>query len=259
MKFGTSSASEVFQSPIQQVLSGIKGCKNISDDIIIYGRTADGHDTALRQVFEVAKQRNLRLKFEKCQFDQTELEFFGYVFSRSGISPSPSKVTAVKESPIPKNASEIRSFLGMLQYCGRFIPNLAKLAAPLRKLTQKGVKWARTETEQTAFESLRQSLTTNSVNGYFDLSLQTEVHVDASPVELGATLSQINPTINETQIIAYASRSLTEVERHYSQIEREALGIFYGIEHFHLYLYGHAFKVINDHKPLETIFANPKC
>ena len=109
-------------------------------------------------------------------------------------------MTAVKKSPIPKNASEIRSFLGMLQYCGRFIPNLTKLAAPLRKLTQKGVKWAWTETEQTAFESLK---TTNSVNGYFDPSLQTKVHVDASPVWLGAVLSQTNHTINETQIIAY--------------------------------------------------------
>ena len=72
------------------------------------------------------------------------------------------------------------------------------------------------------------------MNGYFDPSLQTEVHVVASPVGLGAILSQTNPTTNETQIIAYASRSLTEVESHYSQ-------------------------VITDHKPLETIFANPKC
>ena len=153
LNFGTSSASEVFQNTMQQVLSGIKGCKNISDDIIIYGRTADEHDTALRQVFEVAKQRNLRFKYEKWQFDQIELEFFGYVFSKSGISPSPSKVTAVKESSLPKSAFEIRSFLGMLQYCGRFIPNLATLAAPLRKLIKKGVKWVWTETEQTAFDS----------------------------------------------------------------------------------------------------------
>ena len=85
----------------------------------------------------------------------------------------------------------------MLQYCGRFIPYLVELAVPLRKLTQKGVKWAWTKTEQTAFESLKQSLTTNNVNGYFDPSLQTEVHVDASPVRLGAILSQTNPTTND--------------------------------------------------------------
>ena len=141
LNFGTSSASEVFQSTMQQVLSGVKGCKNISDDIIIYARTADEHDTPLRQVFEVAKQRNLRFKYENCQFDQIELEFFVYVFSKSGISPSLSKVTAVKESSLSRSASEIRSFLGMLQYCGHFIPNLATLAATLCKLTQKGVKW----------------------------------------------------------------------------------------------------------------------
>ena len=97
------------------------------------------------------------------------------------------------------------------------------------------------------------------MSSYFDPTLPTEVHVYASPVGLGAILSQKNPSTNQTQIIAYASRSLTEVESHYSQIEREALRIVYGIEHFHLYLYGNAFKVITDHKPLETIFANPKC
>ena len=137
--------------------------------------------------------------------------------------------------------------------------SLMTLAAPLRKLTQKGMRWAWTQNEQTAFETLKHSLTTDTVNGHFDPSKQTEVHVDPSPVGLGAILSQTTPGKNDTQIIAYVSRSLTKVESRYSQIEREALGIVYGIEHFHLYLYGHDFRVITDHKPLETIFANPKC
>ena len=106
-------------------------------------------------------------QISKCQFDQYEFKFFGYVVSKSGIFPSPFKVTAVKKSPIYKNASQICSFLGMQQYCGRFVPRLATLATKLRKLTQKDVKLVWTETEQTAFDSLKQSLTTTRVKGFF--------------------------------------------------------------------------------------------
>ena len=141
LNFGTCSASEVFQNIMQNVLNGIKGCRNISDDIIVHGKTQLEHDTALRNVLDIAKQRNLRFTFDKCQFDQKELEFFGYIFSARGISPSLEKVTAIKEAPIPSSISEVRSFLGMIQYCGRFIPNLATISAPLRLLTRKDSKW----------------------------------------------------------------------------------------------------------------------
>ena len=151
LNFGTSSASEIFQNTMQNVLSGILGCRNISDDIIIFGGTKEEHDTTLRKVFEVAKQRNLRFTFDKCQFDQHELEFFGCIFSDKGISPSPVKVQAVKACAVPTNASEVRSFLGMIQYCSRFIPNLATISAPLRLLTRKDVPWEWTDKEQAAF------------------------------------------------------------------------------------------------------------
>lgn len=136
LNLGTNSASEIFQNALDNVLNGIQGCRNISDDIIIFGKTEEEHDAALRKVFEVVKAKNLTFGLEKCQFDK-QLEFFGYVFSADGISPSPSKVNAVKETPVPTNPSEIRSFLGMIQYCGRFIPDLATVSAPLRMLTKK--------------------------------------------------------------------------------------------------------------------------
>ena len=258
LNFGTSSASEIFQSTIQSVFNGISGCRNISDDLIIFGKTQSEHDQTLRTVLQVAKERNLRFGFDKCEFDQRQLEFFGYVFSREGISPSPSKVRAIKQAPIPKNASEVRSFLGMLQYCGRFIPNLAKISAPLRLLTHKDVRWTWTSRQQNAFETLKDLLTTDTVMSYYDPLKQTELHVDASPYGLGAILTQTTPGHDDSKVIAYASRSLTDTESKYSQIEREALAIVFGIEHFHLYLYGHEFTLVTDHKPLELIYQNPR-
>ena len=258
LNFGTNSASEIFQHTLQNVFNGISGCRNISDDIIVFGATQREHDQALANVLQTAKERNLRFGFNKCEFDQKELEFFGYVFSDKGISPSSSKVQAVKDAPVPKNASEIRSFLGMIQYCGRFIPNLATVSAPLRVLTHKDVKWVWTSREQHAFETLKTLLTTDIVMGYFDYSKNTELYVDASLLGLGAILTQTTSGKDDTNVIAYVSRSLTDTETRYSQIEREALAIVYAIEHFHLYLYGHEFTLITDNKPLELIYQNPK-
>ena len=146
----------------------------------------------------------------------------------------------------------------MLQYCGRFIPKLAEISAPLRLLTHKDVKWTWTSKQQHAFETLKQLLTVDTTMSYFDPGKHTELHVDASPFGLGAILTQTTPGHNDSKVIAYASRSLTETESKYSQIEREALAIVFGIEHFHLYLYGHEFTLITDHKPLELIYQNSR-
>ena len=208
---------------MQNVLSGIPGCRNISDDIIIFDGTKEEHDATLRKVFEVTKQRNLRFTFDKWQFDQHELEFFGYIFSNKGISPSPVKVQAVKACAVPTNASEVRSFLEMIQYCSRFIPNLATISAPLRLLTCKDVPWEWTDKELAALNELKKLLTTNTVMGYFDPLKQTELYVDGSPVVLGAILSQTTPGTNDRAILAYASRSLTDVETRYSKLKEKLL------------------------------------
>ena len=118
-----NSASKIFQHTIQGVFNGIPGCRNISDDIIVFRKTQNEHDKTLEMILQEAEQRNLKFNFAKCQFDQTQLELFGYIFSADGISPSANKVQAIKDASVPKNASEVRSFLGMVQYCGRFIPN----------------------------------------------------------------------------------------------------------------------------------------
>ena len=123
-------------------------------------------------------------------------------------------------------------------------------------LTQKDVKWDWTSMHQEAFETLKRLLTSDTVMGYFDPSKNTELHVDASPVGLGAILTQTTPGKDDTKVMAYASRSLTPVESRYSHIEKEALAIIYGIEHFRLYLYGHVFTLITDNKPLELIYKN---
>ncbi|GAA6090226.1 uncharacterized protein K02A2.6-like [Tachysurus ichikawai] len=117
--FGISSAAEVFQNTIQQVLQSIPGVRNFSDDILVYGNTADAHNRSLEAVFQRLHENNLTINKGKCDFHKTSLEFFGYLFSNKGIAPDPTK----NDMPPPLNQSEMRSLLGMANYSVRFIPN----------------------------------------------------------------------------------------------------------------------------------------
>lgn len=255
LNFGISSASEVFQNTIAQVLAGIPGALNISDDIIIHGKDQQDHDAASDAVCKQLLYRGLTANPEKCEFNKDSLDFYGFVVGKSGMTPDPEKVQGIQELEAPSDPSEVRSFLGMTGYCSRFIPNYATTTAPLRELIRKDVKWTWEPRHQEAVETLKSALESAPVLAYFDPAKDTEIVVDASPVGLGAVLAQVDA--GERKVVAYASRSLTETEQRYSQTEREALGVVYGLEHFHLYTYGSAVTVVTDHKPLTYIFNNP--
>lgn len=257
LNFGISSAAEVFQNAICQTLQGIDGVKNLSDDIIVHGKTQADHDRSLAAVFQRLKDKGLTLNKEKCEFNKSRLEFFGFIFQAGGISADPKKVAAIKEASAPDNPTEVRSLLGMATYCARFIKDFASISAPLRELTKKGTPWQWRPEHDTALQALKDSLTSETVMSYFDPDKQSELVVDASPVGLGAILYQLGKE-GERHTIAYASRALSDVERRYSQTEREALAIIWSCEHFHLYLYGHSFTLVTDHKALEIIWNNPR-
>lgn len=258
LNFGISSAAEIFQNTVRQVIEGISGAINISDDILVHGKTQKQHDTALAAVFQRLRENHLTLHEAKCEFNKSTLKFFGHIFSADGMSADPEKVTAIRDAPPPENSTELRSLLGMAVFCSRYIEDFATITDPLRALTKKNVTWRWSDTEQKALEMLKSRITDSTVMAYFDPRKKTELIVDASPVGLGAILAQKSPGSDEpSRVIAYASRALTGVERRYSQTEREALAIVWGCEHFNLWLYGAPFTLVTDHKPLEAIFGNP--
>ena len=250
--FGINAAAEIFQNAIEEILAGLPGCKNISDDIIVFGRDQREHDVNLHGVLERLKQYNICLKEEKCSFSQSSINFYGHIFTAEGIKPDPKKIHVIKAMNPPQSASEVKSLLGMAQYVSRFIPGYAKITAPLRNLTKQGVEWTWTENEQTALDNLKETLTGDKVMTYFYPGKKMEIVVDASPVGLGGILMQ------EGKVASYASRTLSEVEARYSQTEREMLAVVWAAEHFHLYVYGSKFHITTDHKPLLGIFKSNK-
>ena len=243
----------MYQKVLQQVLQGLDGCKNISDDIVVYGRTESEHNQNLKKVLQRLADHNLTLNKDKCKFAQKELCFMGHILTANGVKPDNRKIEAIQQAQIPTTPKEIRSFLGLVQYCAKFIKDYSTISEPLRELTRKNSKWDWTEKHQRSFEMLRNSLVNHEVLAYYRPGEPIKLIVDASPVGLGAILAPKQPD-EAFRPISYASRTLSETERNYSQTEREALGVYWGIERFRMYLQGSDFTVISDHKPLEVIY-----
>ena len=177
----------------------------------------------------------------------------GHLLSARGIGPSQPKVEAVTEARHPEPAAEVRSCLGLGNFCARFIPDLATVLEPLRRLTRKDVLFSWEKEQEVAFNELKKRLAKTETLGCFDSAATTHVITDASPVGLGAILVQEQNS--EERVICYASRSLTDVEKCYSQTEKEALGIVWACERLHMYLYGTDFEVLTGHKPLQFIYS----
>jgi hypothetical protein len=248
LNFGVNTAAEVFQKAVQSVIAGIPGVRNISDDIIVFGKSKQDHDTALHAVLSRLHEQGLTVNAEKMALNKSSIEFFGVVFSANGVSPSPAKVKALKNAAQPSNPSEVKSFLGLAQYCARFIHNFSTLSEPLRALTHQGAKWKFGPNEIESFNKIRNALTDMACNAYFVPRKETQVLVDASPVGLSAILVQ------DGRQVTFASRSLSSVEQRYSQLEHEALAVTWACEQLNIYLQGNHFKILTDHKPLLGIW-----
>ena len=233
---------------MDDTIAGLDGVLHIRDDFIVFGKDNAHHGRALENLLQRFQECGLTFNPNKCKFRLPQIEFFGFLFSKDGIKPSPGKVEPLKQIDPPKDVSEVRSLLGMAQYSARLIPNFAEMTAPLRKLTHQGVKWNWSGAEQTAFEKLKDTLSSDTVLGYYDAGLETKLLVDAGPNGLGLILTQKKP--EGWKAVECASRSLTEVEKWYSQIDREALAIRWACERCYLYLIGSSFVIETDHQPL---------
>ncbi|KAJ8366291.1 hypothetical protein AAFF_G00363010 [Aldrovandia affinis] len=201
--FGVSSASEQYQHEIAAALAGIEGVENISDDVIVHARDQETHDKRLHTVMKRLEESGLTLNPEKCQFNMDRLVFMGILLSEKGIGPTEERVRAVSEAREPENASEVRSFLGLVSYSSRFIPQFATLSEPLRRLTRKDIPFSFGLEQKQAFKALKDGLAKAGTLAYFDKDAPTKVVADAGPVGLGAVLVQCHSIL---VVVDYYSR-----------------------------------------------------
>lgn len=254
LMFGISCAPELFQKFMESIVAGLEGVIVYLDDVMVSGRTQEEHDIRLKALLARLAEFNILLNKNKCQFDVASVEFVGHNLSVNGVMPVESRVSAVKQFREPENATELRSFLGLVTYVGRFIPHLASKTDPLRTLLRKGVKFEWTAIQKASFESIKEAVSRIENLGFFNPNDTTILVADASPSGLGAVLIQ-EDSQKRRRVIAYASKALTDLERKYFHTEKEALALVWAVDRFRLYLQGIRFKLITDCKPLQFLFS----
>ena len=257
LPYGVSSSPAIFQRIMNNMLKGIDNVCVYLDDILISGADSNAHSATVNRVLAVLSKHGVRLRQEKCKFGVSQVTYLGHMIDDEGLHPLSEKITAIQSAPAPKNITQLKSFLGMLQFYNRFLPNLATLAAPLYSLLRKGVTYSWGKPRQESFNNANECLISPMVLIHFDQKLKVILSCDASPTGVGAVLAHQLSDGSERPV-AYASRSLSETEQRYAQIDKEALSIIFAVKRFHQYLFGLSFTIITDHKPLLGLFGSNK-
>ena len=260
MPFGLCNAPATFERLMDKVLTGLhwETLLVYLDDLIIFGKSIPEELTRLRQVFHRLRQANLKLKPKKCDLFKTKVSYLGHEVSSSGISTQPEKTETIESWPVPTNVTEVRSFLGLASYYRRFVQGFATIAKPLHQLTEKGRQFVWSPACQSAFEELKQRLTTAPILAYPNPNDEYILDTDASRDGIGGVLSQVQD--GQERVIAYGSKVLSKAERNYCVTRRELLAVVTYLKHFKQYLYGRHVRVRTDHGALRwlTNFKQPE-
>lgn len=253
LSYGLCNSPSTFQRLMDLVLADLQWttCLVYLDDIIVFGKTFQEHLGRLEQVFRKLHGANLKVKPSKCNLFAKQVSYLGHIISANGVKADPSKVEAVRGWPVPRNQTEVRSFLGLASYYRRFIKSFAEIARPLHQLTEKGRKFHWGDDCQRAFLTLKSCLTSAPVLAYPDPLKQFILDTDASDVGIGAVLSQVEGGME--RVVAYASRSLTKQERKYATTKKELLSMVTFTKYFKHYLLGAEFVLRTDHNSLRWL------
>ncbi|CAF1462530.1 unnamed protein product [Rotaria sordida] len=225
------------------------------DDILIFSRTFDEHKKHLHEILLILANANFQVNPAKCSIAVREINFLSHTVNENFIKPNGEKIKAIRELPALKTLKEANEFLGKINWYRKFIPDFARVAAPLHKVTNK-TKNHRHEFSwgpelQNAFDEFKRILTTQPLFlEYLDLSTPFILTIDASDVGIGGILRQ--DTANGTKINYFKSRVLNDIERKYDTFEKEALAIYLCLSERRSYIGDSSVIVETDHKPLEN-------
>ena len=256
LPFGITSAPELFQRRMSAMLSGLSGVLCLMDDVLIFGKDQAEHDDRLIKVLKRIESTGVTLNVNKCEFSKSEVKFLGHIINKEGVKADPAKTRAILDMQPPQNVPEMRRFIGMTNQLSKFIPCSAELMKPLTELlsSKRSFQWGPNQSK--AFDKIKETLTKPSILTLYDPAADTKVSADASSFGLGAVILQRTEAIQPWKPVAYASRTMTDTETHYAQIEKEALALTWACERFSMYLLGKSFLLETDHKPLVSLLSS---
>ena len=263
MPFGISLATAVCNRLITHILEKCNKqftdtpfVSSFVDDIVIHSDNFETHIKHINIVLTELAKSGLTIKKSKCSFSCNSLNLLGFVIGNGKLSPDPAKTVALRNFPEPILKKDMRSFIGLLNFYRRFIPNLASKIAPLTetlcKIAPNVIVW--TEKLRKTFTEVKEEFV-----GVVELHIPLRgasflLQTDACDNGVAAVLSQ---NVDNTEFpICFISRKLNHAEKGYSIIEKECLAIVWAVRKLHQYLYGKPFKIKTDHAPLQWLSSN---
>jgi len=253
---GIHTAPALFQEIMDKTLAGVPHTIAYLDDILVAGIDQADHDSNLRDVFNRLRSSGFTLNRSKCAFNKSSVTYLAHRIDSEGLHPTEDKLRAVSDAPTPHDAKSLRSFLGLIMFYSKFLANHSNVLAPLNKLLCKDEPWCWTQIHDEAFSDAKKLLIDSQTLVHYDDTLPLYMSCDASAYGCGGVLfHRIN---GNDRPVAFASCSLTKSQKNYSQLDKEAFAIIFCLKRFHQFLYGRAFHIITDHKPLLQLLGEGK-
>ncbi|UYV65318.1 hypothetical protein LAZ67_3003933 [Cordylochernes scorpioides] len=252
--FRIKNHPQIYERAISQVLQrhGLDCVAHYFNDFIIYSNTLEEHQNHLRQFFAFCEAEKLQLNFAKCEFFKQSIDFLGYTITAGTTTPLTRNTDIIHAIKQPHNRKTLQSFLGAVNVYNKFIPEYARLRAPLNNLLKKDVVWIWDEACQKAFIDLKGNLTQHPILHLYKEGLPCQVYCDASTLGIAGILKQVHPDGN-VYPVQYFSRTLRPHEKNYSISELECLAIVESVEKFRIYLMGRKFTIFSDHHALQWL------
>ena len=258
LPFGLTASSGIFQSFMCKLLNGIDNVIVYQDDILVMSPTINDHDKTLCKVLSTLQEAGIKLNDTKCAFFIDRVQYLGHIFDREGVHPNPDKIKAILQAPAPKDLKQLQSFLGLCNFYSRFINNFSHVLSPLYHLLKKETKFHWGSEQSKSFHHVKDLFKTNKVLKMFNPNHDTLLETDSSGYGIGAVLMQRENSSAQWLPVQFCSRTLNDGERNYSNLEREALSVIFGLNKYRKFLLGKQFTIRNDQQPLRTLFAKFK-
>ena len=214
-----ASTPSIFQKTMDTILQGMNGVICYLDDILISGKTEEEHLDNLRRVLLKLKEHGIRAKKAKCTFLKTSVRYLGHVIDTDGLHATDDKIKAIVNTPHPRSVAELRSFLGLLNYYGRFIPNLSSLNYPLNNLLWQKTTWRWMKACSDAFTAVKEQIVLSNILTHYDTTLPVRLAADTSAYSTRAVISHVMEDGLERPI-AVASRTLSPVNATMHKLRR---------------------------------------